>query len=130
MKKGEKEETRDIAEVIPQGDTLLMRFSGIESPEAARALGGYEIIAGREYAAPLTKGEFYVEDLKGLKVTSADGKILGHITDLIEGGGGNLAEVKLLSGEKIFAPFRKEFFGDVDLEAGKIIILETWIPQS
>ena len=104
-----------------------MRFEGIDNPEAAVTLRGAEIIVPREFASPLKKGEYYIEDLKGLKVITLEGKIMGQITSLAEGGNGSLAEVLLLSGEKRLAPFRKEFFGNVDLEEGKIEILEPWI---
>ena len=116
-----------MAQVIPRGDFLLMRFNEIDSPEAAGVLTGAEIIAGREYAAPLKEGECYVEDLKGLEVTGREGEILGHFSDVIEGGGGQLAELTLPSGEKRLVPFRKEFFGDIDLEKGTVILLEPWI---
>ena len=105
----------------------MIRFEGVENPETAALLKGAEIIAGREYAAPLSKGEYYIEDLKGLELVSPEGTVLGHITDIVEGGGGDLAEVLLVSGEKRFVPFRKEFFGNMDLEAGKITLLELWI---
>jgi len=127
LRQGEKEDRKEVAEVLSQGKTLLVRFAGIDSPEAAALLKGAEIIADREYAAPLKDGEFYVEDLKGLEVVTGKGEILGHITNVVEGGGGNLAELKILSGETRFAPFRKEFFGVVDLEGGKIVLLEPWI---
>jgi len=68
-----------------------------------------------------------VEDLKGLEVIDREGKALGHIVAIVEGGGGDLAEVKLLSGARRLAPFRKEFFGDVSLEEGKIALLESWV---
>ena len=110
-----------------QGAALIIRFEGITSPEAAAALKGAEIIAGREFAAPLEKGEFYIEDLKGLLVTGADEKVLGQISDIIEGGNGSLAEVLLPSNKKVFVPWRKEFFGEVDFKAGKIKLLEPWI---
>ena len=127
LRQGEKEETREVAEAVSQGNTLLVRFAGIDSPEAAGLLIGAEIIAGREYAAPLKEGEFYVEDLKSLEVVSGKGEMLGQIIDVVEGGGGNLAEIRLLSGETRFAPFRNEFFGDVDLQKGKITLLKPWI---
>ena len=127
LKQKEKEKIWDIAEVTPRGDFLLLRFTGIDSPEAAALLKGAEIIVGREYAAPLKEGEYYVEDLKGLEVIENGGKVLGHITDVVEGGGGQLVEVMLLSGEKRFAPFRNEFFGELSLEGGKIVLLEPWI---
>jgi len=127
LRQGEKEERRDVAEAVSQGKILLVRFAGIDSPEAAGRLRGAEIIIGREYAAPLRKGEFYVEDLRGLEVVGGEGKVLGHIINVVEGGGGNLAEVKLLSNETRFAPFRKEFFGEVDFKRGRIMLLESWI---
>ena len=116
-----------MAEAVVQGDALLIRFTGIDNPEAAAALRGAEIIAGRENAAPLKDGEYYIGDLIGLKVVGMDGIPFGEIISIVEGGGGNLAEVKLLSGHRRFVPFRKEFFGDVDLEGGKIVLLEKWI---
>ena len=122
-----KEKTWDIAEVAPRGNFLLIRFAGINSPEAARLLGGAEIIVDREQAAPLKEGEYYVEDLKGLEVINTEGQVFGHIADLLEGGGGQMAEVLLLSGEKRLAPFRKEFFGEIDFSGGKIVLLEPWI---
>ena len=105
----------------------MIRFAGVDSPEAAAALKGAEIIVPRENAAPLKEGEFYVEDLKGLEVVNTEGITLGHILSMVEGGGGDLAEVKLPSGAKCFAPFRKEFFGEVNFEEGKIVLLEPWI---
>ena len=127
LKKAEREEIREVAEVILGGNSLLMRFTGIESPEAAASLAGAEIIALREYAAPLQEGEFCVEDLKGLEVVTVGGESLGFINDVIEGGGGNLTEVLFPSGKEQFAPFRKEFFGAPDFNRGTITLLEPWI---
>jgi 16S rRNA processing protein RimM len=116
-----------VAETVSQEGSVLIRFAGIDSPEKAALLNGAEIIAPRENAAPLKEGEYYVEDLKGLEVIDGKGKALGHIVTVTEGGGGNLAEVKLLSGVMRFAPFRNEFFGDVSLEKGQIVLLESWV---
>ena len=127
LKRGEKEEIRDVEETVSHEGTVLIRFAGIDSPEKAALLKGAEIIAPRENAAPLKEGEYYVEDLKGLEVIDREGKTLGHILSVMEGGGGNLAEIKLFSGEKRLAPFRNEFFGDPNLEEGKIVLLESWV---
>ncbi|MCL2007029.1 MAG: ribosome maturation factor RimM [Treponema sp.] len=128
LRKGGKEEVREVAEIQEQGnEQLLMRFKGIEDPEAAKSLNGAEIIAEREFAAPLKNGEYYIEDLKGLKIVAADGAILGNIIDIIEGGGGFLAELKLLSGDLRLVPFRREFLGEIDQVSGKVELLEPWI---
>ena len=127
LRQNEKEKIWEIAEIVIQKDKLLLRFEGIQSPEAAKFLQGAEIITEREYAAPLREGEFYVEELKDLEVTNREGEALGHISDMAEGGGGWLAEVMLNTGKKQFVPFRNEFFGEVDAKNGKIMLLEPWI---
>ena len=131
LRLNEKEKIWDVAEIVPHGQFLLMRFAGIDSPEAAAVLKGAQIITGREHAAPLKKGEYYVEDLKGLEAVNREGEVLGYITDILEGGGGQLAELKLLSGEIRLVPFRNEFFGELSLERGlekgRIVLLEPWV---
>jgi 16S rRNA processing protein RimM len=105
---------------------LSVKFAGIDSPEAARALKGAEILVPREQAAPLNEGEFYIEDLRGLEVI-IEGKTVGIISGIIEGGGGFLAEVLLAQEKKRLVPFRNEFFGKVDPAAGQAELLEPWI---
>ena len=105
---------------------LSIKFEGIDSQEAARALKGAEIIVPRSQAAPLDEGEFYIEDLRGMEVI-AEGNTVGIISGLIEGGGGYLAEILLEQGEKKLVPFINEFFGPVDLPAGRIELLKRWI---
>ena len=106
---------------------LSLKFKGIDSPEAARTLLGAEIVVSRAKASPLHKGEFYIEDLRGLDVYT-NGRHVGNISDIIEGGGGFLAEVQdKQTAEKRLVPFRNEFFGKVDIQKGRIELLCTWI---
>jgi 16S rRNA processing protein RimM len=142
LKQGGTQKAFNIEEIMPFGGTgqqekssefLLMKFEGFDSPESAKILTGAELIGDRSQAAPLKDGEFYIEDLKGLEVVAAvagsasSAGILGHITDILEGGGGELAEIKILSGESRLVPFRKEFFGDISIEKRQIVLLEQWI---
>jgi 16S rRNA processing protein RimM len=129
LRQGDNERVLAAEAVEVQSDpsrTLLIKFAGIDSPEEAKTLTGAEIIAPREEAAPLGEGEYYIEDLKGLRILY-EGEKLGQICDIIEGGGGNLAEIELLSGKKYLVPFRNEFFGEVDPEKGFAILLNKWI---
>jgi 16S rRNA processing protein RimM len=141
------EKTLDIEASAPALSQIVIKFTGIDSPEAAKALGGAELVTGREQASPLKPGEYYVEDLRGLAVAAGDtgegsdaagteksgsgdgqtGEILGYITDIVEGGGGDLAEIRLSTGESRFVPFRSEFFAPVDLNSGRVILLKRWI---
>jgi len=170
INKDGKEKRLNIKESVPANaaSTVLMRFEGIDSPEAAKTLNSAQLLAGRDEAAPLGDGEFYIEDLKGLEVfakVSRQGEedagknkdeekelsltfssprdlrvsasprekfeIIGVITDIIEGGGGELVEIKLISpsdgGEKRLVPFRKEFFTEISMEKGRVLMQNLWI---
>ena len=117
----------NIAEITPVPPGVHIKFEGIDSPEAAKTLNGAQLIVDREQAAPLKKGEFYIEDLKGLQVTDKNGELVGHILDIIEGGGGNLVEIQLANGEKRLIPFRKEFFTEINPEKSRLILQNLWI---
>ena len=106
---------------------VLMRFAGCNSPEAAKAMNGAELLVSREDAAPLRADEFYVEDLKGLAVFAAGDAMLGRITAVVEGGGGDLAEIRLNNGQLKLVPFRKEFFSGIDPEKGRVTLTNLWI---
>jgi 16S rRNA processing protein RimM len=121
-----KERVFKIEEIAITPPAVLMRFEGCTTPEEAKTLNGAQLLAGRDQAAPLGDGEFYIEDLKGLQVASKSGESIGFITDIIEGGGGELAEIKLSSGEKRLVPFRKEFFPEVSLEKKTAILQNLW----
>jgi 16S rRNA processing protein RimM len=127
VSKDGREQTLQIEESAPALPDVVMRFTNIDSPEKAKTLNKAQLIAGREQATPLRKGEFYIEDLKGLPVTAENGETIGTITDIIEGGGGELAEIKLSNGEKRLVPFRKEFFPEINPEKGRIVLQNIWI---
>jgi len=125
VSKDGKERVLQIEESSPS--PLAMRFAGINTPEAAKVLTGAQLLANREQAAPLANGEYYIEDLKELTVITEGGETIGTITDIIEGGNGELAEIKLSGGEKKLIPFRKEFFDDIYPENGRIVLKSVWI---
>ena len=137
IRKDEEERLLKIEESSPlggvSGNFVIMRFKGINSPEDAKTLNGAQLLAGREEAAPLQPGEFYVEDLKGVVVFAPPdspekcGGQIGHITDILEGGGGELVEIKLSSGELKLIPFRKEFFTEINPQKGMAVLENLWI---
>ncbi|MCL2174809.1 MAG: ribosome maturation factor RimM [Treponema sp.] len=127
INKDGKERLLQIEEINPSPPNVLIRFKGIDTPEAAKTLNGAQLLADRSQAAPLAEGEFYIEDLKSLPVVSTSGEQIGVITDIIEGGGGELMEIKLTNGESRLIPLRKEFFPEISPEKGKIVLENLWI---
>ena len=127
-----EEQLFKIEESINIPPLIAMRFTGYDNPESVKALAGAELLVNREYAAALAPGEFYIEDLKGLAVLAAgenaeDRQILGRINEIIEGGGGNLAEIRLNNGQLKLVPFIKEFFSEINPEKEYMIIKNLWV---
>ena len=145
LRQNGKERVVAIEDCRPSLPAVVMRFAGFNSPETAKALAGAELIVSREEAALLKPGEFYVEDLIGLAVLALPVEtspaanaappselappleVLGHINAIIEGGGGDLAEITLNNGERKLVPFRKEFFSSLDLENRRVTLDNLWI---
>jgi 16S rRNA processing protein RimM len=121
------EQTFYIEEIRIIGKALAIKFRGIETPEAAKALSGAELLVDRDHAAPLGKDEYYVEDLRGLPIYNLRGEILGEILDVLEGGNGQLIEALLSGGATRLVPFRNEFFGEVDPEKRRAVLLNEWV---
>jgi 16S rRNA processing protein RimM len=126
VRTGTTERSYDIEEIQGSAANFVLKFRGVDSPEAARLLQGAELISDRAGAAPLEAGEYYVEDLRGLAVVCS-GETLGELSDIIEGGGGQLAEITLADGNRRLVPFRNEFFGDIDLPGRCIELKVRWI---
>lgn len=159
LRKNGIETKRTIEKVSIGGGILYIKFSGINSPEEAKKLSGSEIVVSREFACPCGKDEYYVEDLKQCQLvytsggakgmaeksaaTTAEPVVVGTITDVLEGGAGDLFEVvlsescSLLSQElrttssgkprKVLVPFKKEFIGTVDTKNKKVQLMHLWI---
>lgn len=118
------------AQVNPDGATIA--FEGYPTPESARALTGLEIVASRNDAAPLAENEWYTADLMGLvlrgpKGTELEGKDLGKVLAIVEGGADPCLECLVANGSRVLVPFRKEFVGEVDIKGGCVEIVAPWI---
>jgi 16S rRNA processing protein RimM len=101
---------------------LTIAFEGYASPEAARALTGMDIIVPLAQAAALKPGEWYVDDLVGLALTSGGSRV-ATVRSILEGGNEPWLEAVLPEGRAAIVPFRKEFVGEVDIEGGTIELL-------
>ncbi|MDR0451509.1 MAG: ribosome maturation factor RimM [Treponema sp.] len=131
------ERVYEVEKISGSGVRVLVKFRGVDSPEAAALLRGAALLVGRDEAAPLGENEFYEEDLRGIRVVAAldgrlpagggDGGFLGTVTGVIEAGGGRLLELRLPGGELRLVPFRDEFFGEVDPEKGRAVLLCPWV---
>lgn len=75
------------------GKGIIVKFSGIDSPEQARLLTGKKIAVNRSQLPPLKRDEYYWSDLKGLTVVNQNGETLGKVIYLIATGANDVLVV-------------------------------------
>jgi len=111
-----------VERIEGNGPSLTIAFAGYPSPETARALTGLDIVVPRSEAAPLKPNEWYVVDLVGLSLVVAGEKV-AVVRSILDGGADPWLESEVPGGRVALVPFRKEFVGEVDIEAGTIELL-------
>lgn len=149
----------------------FMKLVGIDTPEEVKKYSRWEIVVPRDKACPLGENEWYIEDLKKCsliyypkddEVKSENGLmkepvVVGKITNVMEGGSGDLLEVslaencdllsdkikygtdedgnvskrgmKVLKPRTVYVPLMEEagFIGEVDIENRTIQLMHLWI---
>jgi 16S rRNA processing protein RimM len=164
FRSGAVEKTVSIESVETVTAFLLVKFGGIDTLEDAKRYSGWELVVPRKQACPLKQGEYYAAELRlcalvyytgeahnGLAENAAPAIVVGTVTDVLEGGAGDLLEVSLTEScdvlirngisiypgkngsaadtetRKVLIPFKSEFIGDVDLVHKTIRLMHLWI---
>ncbi len=122
-RRGDEETPVTFVGVRPQGPGVIVKVPGLETPEKARALIGFEIWVPREMAAPLAGGEYYAADLCGCRL-EFNGQEVGRVRSVWEGGPTQLLEVVGRGGKSFLVPFSDHFIGEVDVSGGTILLTE------
>jgi 16S rRNA processing protein RimM len=119
LRRGDERRVLKVESVRIIAKAVLVRMSGIGTPEEARKYTNWEVLVPRSEAATLSQGEYYVCDLIGCRITHR-GEPVGEVVGHLETGTGDLLEVGMQDGVKRFVPFRNEFFGEVDIARKEI----------
>lgn len=99
----------------------LVSFAEVADRDAAESLRGALLSIDRRDATPLGEGVYYEWQLDGLEVVDEDGRRLGTLARVLEGGGGDLWVVDT-GEEEVLVPAVEEFVRRVDLEQGRIVV--------
>ncbi len=139
-----------VERVEGSDNAFYMKLAGVDSPEAAKKLNGAELRVSRDKALQPKEGEWLIEDLKNCSLVYCENGlangapvVIGSITDVLEGGAGDLLEVvlsescsllddsvkKTSSGKPrtVLVPFNDTHVGKVDVEGKTVQLTHLWI---
>jgi 16S rRNA processing protein RimM len=123
LRKGGNEQTVHIEQIKPNGKEVLIKFVGINTPESARKLNGWEIWIPREAAISCESGEYYVADLASCALC-IDHEVVATVVGVIEGPQALLLEVLASRDQKRYlVPFLSEYIGTVDTDRKEMELL-------
>lgn len=122
---GDSENPVRLEQLRFHGDAALIKFAGVDTPEAAKALGGLPVRIAGEQARPLGPGEYFLFQLIGLQAIDERGERVGVVTDLIETSAHDVLVITPAGGgqaEQILVPNHPEFVQRIAPEDGRIEI--------
>jgi 16S rRNA processing protein RimM len=110
---GEKQKITITGEAKGQ---LIVSIASLTDRNAAERWKGVKLGVFSEDFMPLAEGEgYYVKDLVGLVVLSPEGTHIGHITQMLNFGAGDIVELETPAGMRELYAFTEVTFPSIDL---------------
>lgn len=101
---------------------IVARAKEIETREQAEALRGLKLFIPRSVLPDPEEDEFYVTDLIGLSVQTAEGEALGVVKSVQDFGAGDLLEIAPAEGGATwYLPFTREAVPEVRIADGVVV---------
>lgn len=101
---------------------VLVKFRGLDSPEAVQPLRGRVLYLDREEDT-LEEGQYYLQDLIGLTVVDADsGRLYGRLQDVTETGANDVYHIAFPDGKVRLIPAIPQVVVGIDIDAGRMEI--------
>ena len=99
-------------------DKVLLKLKGIDTPEEVVKYRQRGIFVDRKNAVRLSKDEYFIADLIGIKVICDDGSELGTLKEVMPTGANDVYVVSMNDGKEVLIPAIKDCILDVDVEEG------------
>jgi len=111
----------EIESVGTVKNCALLKLSGVDKIEQAQLLKGKTLYVYRKDLPKLPRGIFYIRDIIGLKVVTAD-RELGVVHDILQTGANDVYEVKKPDGSMLYIPAIKDCLKEVNIAEGFVLV--------
>ncbi|MBR1931964.1 MAG: 16S rRNA processing protein RimM [Lachnospiraceae bacterium] len=101
---------------------VILKFKGIDDINDVEKFRQKSLFVTRKNAVRLSKDEYFIADLMGLKVVDEAEQEIGVLKDVLETGANDVYEITMTDGRELLLPAIKECVLKVDIENGYIQI--------
>jgi 16S rRNA processing protein RimM len=105
-----------------QKDRVILKFSGYDSVESARALLGFEMAVPESDRVSLPESSYYDWELEGCQVATTSGAIIGMVQSVVKTGAAPVLVVGGGDGRERLVPLAQPIVTKVDTAAKSIVI--------
>ena len=102
---------------------VVAELGGVHDRNAAGALRGLRLYVPRAALPAADDDEWYANDLIGLRVVAPDGTALGKVAAVQDFGAGDVIAWRDEAGREGMVPFTRAHVPDVDVAAGRLVIV-------
>ena len=113
---GEERTPMTLASARPHAKGLLVRFKGVETPEAAGQYRNKWVYVQAADVPSLPEGKLYQHELFGFAVVDENGNPLGELVEILETGANNVYVVRNAEGKELLLPAIPSVILDIDAE--------------
>lgn len=117
--RGEGIEILDVEKTRIHGRFVLIKISGVDSPEAARSLIGSTLYVERSEMPDLDEGEYYHADVIDCSVEDENGIPMGRVVDVFSTGAHDVLTIRSGSLDWML-PVVSEYVEEVDVVGGVV----------
>ncbi len=114
-----KDEKYSISSIRINKEVVLMKLKEIEDRTMAESFKNIHIEIDRKDSVPLEEDEYFIEDLKGLKLLDDNDKEIGVLYDVLTSGAVDVYEFKV-EGKSILLPALKDNIKDINIQENYI----------
>ena len=129
LKEGGKYVPRKVLKGRSYDGFAFLQLEGVTDRNQAELLRGREVYVDREHAVELDEDENFICDLEGLEAYDTQGNFIGTLREVLTPNA--ICDVYLFDTDRgeMMIPALRRVVKEVDLDAGRIILDETVMPE-
>lgn len=101
---------------------VIIKFQGYDSINDIEKYKNGKLLVTREKAVKLTKDEYFIADLIGLKVVTEEGEDFGILKDVLTTGANDVYIITRPDQSEVLLPAIKECIRNIDMEQGSMTV--------